>query len=128
MGTGFAMNYRTYDDSRGRGRGTRHQTRRVGGTGEGIVKMFAVCSDAAMSQPSTRPTLYKSDRFPAEIVSRCVSRHLLEDTDEVAPPVRNVNINSVVTLASTSQGQPIALTQCRPIACTRQSRFTGFAR
>jgi hypothetical protein len=25
-----------------------------------------------MSQPSTRPTLYKGSRFPAEIISRCV--------------------------------------------------------
>jgi hypothetical protein len=31
-----------------------------------------VCSDAAMSQPSTRPTLYKGYRFPPEIISRCV--------------------------------------------------------
>ena len=38
----------------------------------GIVKTFAVCSDAAMSQPSTRPTLYKGYRFPPEIISRCV--------------------------------------------------------
>jgi hypothetical protein len=38
----------------------------------GIVKRFAVYSDAAMSQPSTRPTLYKGYRFPAEIISRCV--------------------------------------------------------
>src|ERR1700736_6125172 len=38
----------------------------------GIVKRFAVCSDVAMSQPSTRPTLYKGYRFPAEIISRCV--------------------------------------------------------
>ena len=38
----------------------------------GIVKTFAVCSDAAMSQPSTRSTLYKGFRFPPEIISRCV--------------------------------------------------------
>jgi hypothetical protein len=38
----------------------------------GIVKTFAVCSDAAMSQPSTRPPLYKGYRFPPEIISRCV--------------------------------------------------------
>jgi len=38
----------------------------------GIVKTFAVCFDAAMSQSSTRPTLYKGDRFPPEIISRCV--------------------------------------------------------
>jgi transposase-like protein len=38
----------------------------------GIVKTFAVCSDAAMSQPSTRPTLYKGYRFPPEIISQCV--------------------------------------------------------
>ena len=38
----------------------------------GIVKTFAVCSDAAMSQPSTRPTLYKGYRFPPEIISHCV--------------------------------------------------------
>ncbi len=38
----------------------------------GVVKTFAVCSDAAMSQPSTRPTLYKGYRFPPEIISRCV--------------------------------------------------------
>jgi hypothetical protein len=38
----------------------------------GIVKTFAVCCDAAMSQPSTRPTLYKGYRFPPEIISRCV--------------------------------------------------------
>jgi hypothetical protein len=38
----------------------------------GIVKTLAVCSDAAMSQPSTRPTLYKGYRFAAEIISRCV--------------------------------------------------------
>jgi transposase-like protein len=25
-----------------------------------------------MSQPSTRPTLYKGYRFPPEIISRCV--------------------------------------------------------
>jgi hypothetical protein len=36
----------------------------------GIVKTFAVCSDAAMSQPSTRPPLYKGYRFPPEIISR----------------------------------------------------------
>ena len=40
--------------------------------GAGIVKTVAVCSDAAMSQPSTRPTLYKGYRFPPEIISRCV--------------------------------------------------------
>ena len=38
----------------------------------GIVKSFAVCSDAAMSQPSTRPTLYKGYRFPPEIISHSV--------------------------------------------------------
>jgi putative transposase len=38
----------------------------------GIVKTFAVCSDAAMSQPSTRATLYKGNRFPPEIISYCV--------------------------------------------------------
>jgi hypothetical protein len=38
----------------------------------GIVKSFAVCSDVAMSQPSTRPTLYKGYRFSPEIISRCV--------------------------------------------------------
>src|SRR4030095_15467752 len=38
----------------------------------GIVKTFAVCSDAAMSQPSTRPPLYKGYRFPPEIIGRCV--------------------------------------------------------
>jgi len=39
---------------------------------DGIIKTFAVCSDAAMSQSSTRPTLYKGYRFPPEIISRCV--------------------------------------------------------
>jgi hypothetical protein len=38
----------------------------------GSVKTFAVCSDAAMSQSSPRPTLYKGYRFPPEIISRCV--------------------------------------------------------
>ena len=38
----------------------------------GIVKTFAVCSDAAMSQPSTRPHSLKGYRFPPEIISRCV--------------------------------------------------------
>jgi transposase-like protein len=38
----------------------------------GIVKTFAVWSDAAMSQPSIRPLLYKGYRFPPEIISRCV--------------------------------------------------------
>src|SRR6266478_1661867 len=38
----------------------------------GIVKAFAVCSDAAMPQLSTRPTLYNGYRFPPEIISRCV--------------------------------------------------------
>jgi len=38
----------------------------------GIVKMLVVCSDAAMSQPSTRPELYKGHRFPPEIISHCV--------------------------------------------------------
>ena len=38
----------------------------------GIVKSFAVCSDAVMAQPSTRPMLYKGYRFPPEIISRCV--------------------------------------------------------
>ena len=33
---------------------------------------MAVCSDAAIAQPSTRPTLYKGYRFPPEIISRCV--------------------------------------------------------
>jgi putative transposase len=37
-----------------------------------MVKMFAVCCDAAMFQPSTRPALYKGYRFPPEIISRCV--------------------------------------------------------
>jgi transposase-like protein len=46
--------------------------RRTQGPCSGIVKTFAVCSDAAMSQPSTRPTLYKGYRFPPEIISRCV--------------------------------------------------------
>jgi hypothetical protein len=41
----------------------------------GIVKTVAVCSDADMSQPSTRPTLYKGYRFPAEIISRAVWRY-----------------------------------------------------
>lgn len=38
----------------------------------GIVKTFTVCSDAATSQPSPRPPLYKGYRFPPEIISRCV--------------------------------------------------------
>jgi len=38
----------------------------------GIVKTFAACSNAAMSQPSTRPTLYKGYRFPPAIISYCV--------------------------------------------------------
>jgi hypothetical protein len=38
----------------------------------GIIKTFAVCSDAAVSQPSTRPTFYKGYRFPPEIISRCL--------------------------------------------------------
>jgi putative transposase len=38
----------------------------------GIVKTFAVCSDAAMSQPSNRATIYKGYRVPPEIISRCV--------------------------------------------------------
>jgi hypothetical protein len=38
----------------------------------GIVKTFAVCADA-LSQPPTRPTLYKGYRFPQEIISRRVS-------------------------------------------------------
>src|SRR2546427_8678624 len=38
----------------------------------GIVKTCAACSDAVMSQPSTRPTLYKGYRFAPEIISRCV--------------------------------------------------------
>jgi transposase-like protein len=37
-----------------------------------MVKTLAVCSDVAMSQPSTRPALYKGYRFPPEIISRCV--------------------------------------------------------
>jgi hypothetical protein len=37
-----------------------------------IVKTFAVCSDAAIAQPSTRPALYKGSRFPPEIICRCV--------------------------------------------------------
>ena len=38
----------------------------------GIVKTFPVCSDAAMSLPLNRATLYKGYRFPPEIISRCV--------------------------------------------------------
>jgi putative transposase len=38
----------------------------------GIVKSSAVCSDAALSQVSTRPTLYKGYRFSPEVISRCV--------------------------------------------------------
>jgi putative transposase len=38
----------------------------------GIVKMMVVCSHATMSQPATRPALYKGYRFPPEIISRCV--------------------------------------------------------
>ena len=38
----------------------------------GIVKTFVVCSDAAMSQSSNRPTLYKGYRFPPEVISQCV--------------------------------------------------------
>jgi transposase-like protein len=38
----------------------------------GIIKTLAVCSDVAMAQRSTRPTLYKGYRFPPEIISRCV--------------------------------------------------------
>jgi putative transposase len=37
-----------------------------------MVKTFAICSDAAMSQPSPRPALCKGYRFPPEIISRCV--------------------------------------------------------
>jgi hypothetical protein len=44
----------------------------AGGSQPGIVKTLAVCSDADMSQPSTRPPLCKGYRFPAEIISRCV--------------------------------------------------------
>ena len=39
---------------------------------KGIVKTFPVCSDAVMSQPSNRATIYKGYRFPPEIISRCV--------------------------------------------------------
>jgi hypothetical protein len=38
----------------------------------GIVKTLVVCSDATMSQPSTRPALYKGYRFPPAIISYCV--------------------------------------------------------
>jgi hypothetical protein len=44
----------------------------AGHAAPGIVKTFAVCSDAAMAQPSTRPTLYQGYRFPPAIISRCV--------------------------------------------------------
>ena len=37
-----------------------------------FLKTFAVCSDVAMSQRSTRPTLYKGYRFPPELISHCV--------------------------------------------------------
>ncbi len=50
----------------------------------GVVKTFAVCSDAAMSQPSTRPTLYKGYRFPPEIISRCVWLYYLSIAKTVA--------------------------------------------
>jgi hypothetical protein len=51
----------------------------VGAAGEyaGIVKTFVACSDAAISQPSNRPTLYKGYRFPPEIISHCVWLSLL---------------------------------------------------
>jgi putative transposase len=42
------------------------------GSADCIVKTHAACSDAAMSRPSTRPALYRGDRFPPEIISRCV--------------------------------------------------------
>jgi len=45
---------------------------RRGGSDSGIVKTFAVCIDAGMSQPSTRPTLYKGYRLPPEIIRRGV--------------------------------------------------------
>jgi hypothetical protein len=34
--------------------------------------MIVVYSHAAMSEPSTRPALYKGNRFPPAIISRCV--------------------------------------------------------
>ena len=37
-----------------------------------LPSRWAVCSDAAMSQSSTRSSLYKGYRFPPEIISRCV--------------------------------------------------------
>ena len=43
-----------------------------GSTLAGIVKSLVVCSDSAMSQPSTRPLLYKGYRFPPEIISHGV--------------------------------------------------------
>src|SRR5262249_33095934 len=39
---------------------------------QGIVKTFAVYFDVAMSQPSTRPTIYRGYRFSPETISRCV--------------------------------------------------------
>jgi len=51
---------------------SRRGSSRAASSRAGIVKTFAVCSDAAMSQPSTRPALYKGFRFPPEIISRCV--------------------------------------------------------
>jgi hypothetical protein len=38
----------------------------------GIVKTLVVCSDAAMSQPFARPSLYKGYRYPPEIISHGV--------------------------------------------------------
>ena len=38
-----------------------------------LSKRWRFCSDAAMSQPSARPMLYKGYRFPPAIVSCCVS-------------------------------------------------------
>src|SRR5207245_2583662 len=49
-----------------------HIARRLQHSVTGIVKTLLVCSDAAMSQPSPRPPLYKGYRFPPEIISHCV--------------------------------------------------------
>jgi hypothetical protein len=53
-----------------------HNEERLRVTGDALAaalsRRLRFCSDAAMSQPSTRPPLYKGYRFPPEIISRCV--------------------------------------------------------
>src|SRR5712691_5030937 len=69
----------------------------TGATGR-LVKTFAVCPDAAMSQPSTRPTLdkgYWTLRFGTEYARRlrrtwgaCSNICTLADTSSTAPDKR----------------------------------------